>query len=251
MLPIVIDSVSKRFGSHIVLDDISLELPAGSMTAIVGPSGVGKSVLLKLILGILTPEHGRIFIGNDEITAAKTEDEKNKIRATLGVLFQGAALLDSLSIYENVAFPLQVRTSLSKEVIHEKVCDMLSSLSLTSYAMKLPQEIPLGTRKRVGLARALILQPKVVLFDEPNTGLDPAVGQEVYEVIQACHKRYHFTGIVISHEIPEVFQVVDRTAMILNGKIRAYGETEILQASSDPAVHQFLEGKLEGPIQIQ
>ncbi len=248
---IVIENVHKRFGSQVVLNGVNLTIEDGKTTAIVGPSGVGKSVLLKLIMGIMAPDAGQIWIGDDNITAASTEDERNRIRGRLGVLFQAAALLDSLTIYENIAFPLEQRTKLSRQQIHSRVEFMLTSLSLESYALNLPQQVSIGIRKRVGLARALITEPTTVLFDEPNTGLDPLVGQEVYDLIRACRERWRFTGVVISHEIPEVFQVSDRVAMLLNGDFRAEGTPAELRKSADPAVQQFLKGSTDGPIKIQ
>jgi phospholipid/cholesterol/gamma-HCH transport system ATP-binding protein len=235
----------------VVLDGVSLTIEEGKVTTIVGPSGVGKSVLLKLIMGMLAPEAGSIEVFGRDITAARSEEERNEIRASLGVLFQSAALFDSLSVYENVAFPLCQRFSLSREEIHERVVRMLGSLSLESYVHKLPQEISIGVRKRVGMARALITEPKVLLFDEPNTGLDPLVGQEVYDLITSCRARWGFTGVVISHELPEVFQVSDRVAMILKGKIIAEGTPAEFVASDNPAVQQFVNGRLDGPIKIQ
>ncbi|NDC37164.1 MAG: ATP-binding cassette domain-containing protein [Proteobacteria bacterium] len=248
---IVIENVHKRFGKQVVLNGVSLTIEDGKTTAIVGPSGVGKSVLLKLIMGIMAPDSGRIWIGDDNITQASSEHERNRIRGRLGVLFQAAALLDSLTVYENIAFPLEQRTRLSRQQIHSRVEFMLTSLSLEPYAFSLPQQVSIGIRKRVGLARALITEPTTVLFDEPNTGLDPLVGQEVYDLIRACRERWRFTGVVISHEIPEVFQVSDRVAMLLNGDFRAEGTPTELRQSADPAVQQFLQGSTDGPIKIQ
>ena len=248
---IVIENVHKSFGKQVVLNGVSLTIEDGKTTAIVGPSGVGKSVLIKLIMGIMQPEAGEIWIGNDSITRASTESERNRIRSQLGVLFQAAALFDSLTVYENVAFPLQQRTNLSRRQIHSKVEFMLDSLSLTEYATRQPQQISIGMRKRVGLARALVTEPSIVLFDEPNTGLDPLVGQEVYDLIQCCREQWKFTGVVISHEIPEVFQVSDRVAMLLNGDFRAEGTPAELKESTDPAVQQFIQGRTDGPIKIQ
>ncbi len=248
---IAVRNVSKRFGAQVVLDRVSIDIEDGKTTTIVGPSGVGKSVLLKLIMGILSPEEGDITIFGESITQARSEAERNRIRASLGVLFQSAALFDSLTVYENIAFPLRSRTSLTRLEIHEKVRGMLESLSLTPYAFNLPQEISIGIRKRVGMARALITEPKILLVDEPNTGLDPLVGQEVYDLIKSCREQWGFTGVVISHELPEVFQVSDKIAMLLKGKVIAEGSPGDLCASSDPAVQQFLNGRVDGPIKIQ
>lgn len=243
--------VSKSFGKQQVLNNVSLEIAKEETLTVVGPSGVGKSVLLKLIMGILKPDQGKILLDGHDITAAESEADKNKIRGSLGVLFQHAALFDSLSVFENVAFPLAEHYKMTKKQVYNKVMSLLESLSLTKYARALPQEISIGIRKRVGMARALISQPKIFLFDEPNTGLDPEDGQEVYDLIRTCKKEWKFTGLVISHEIPEVFQVSDRVAMLLNGRIEEIGTPQDLQNSSNPAVRQFLEGKIDGPIKIQ
>ena len=248
---ISVRGVYKRFGEQVVLNGVDLEIAPGKTTAIVGPSGVGKSVLLKLIMGIMEPDAGEIIVCGENITAATSESERNRIRESLGVLFQSAALFDSLTVYENVAFPLRERTKCCQKEIEDRVYQILDALSLEDYMLNYPEEISIGMRKRVGLARALITQPQVVLFDEPNTGLDPLGGQEVYELIKLCKERWGFTGVVISHELPEVFQVSDRVAMILNGKIIEEGEPRAFACSANPAIQQFLEGKIDGPIKIQ
>ena len=248
---ISIKDLHKRFGSQIVLDGIDLEISEGETLAIVGPSGVGKSVLLKLIMGILPVDHGKILIYGEDIAQLKSEVEKNKVRESLGVLFQAAALFDSLTVYENIAFPLKERGKCSRSDIRNKVNFMLEALSLESHAGHYPEEISIGMRKRVGMARALVTEPSVLLFDEPNTGLDPLVGQEVYDLIEDCKEKWGFTGVVISHELPEVFQVSDRVAMILGGKIVIDGTPDDLIHSSDPAVQQFLNGRVDGPIKIR
>lgn len=248
---ISIRNIHKRFGSQIVLDGISLDIKDGQTTTVVGPSGVGKSVLLKLIMGMLDPEEGEIWIGPDNITTADCEEERNRIRSQLGVLFQSAALFDSLTVYDNIEFPLLERTTLSRHQRHERVVEMLKSLSLAECSSRFPEEISLGMRKRVGMARSLITKPNILLFDEPNTGLDPLVGQEVYDLIKDCKKKWGFTAVVISHEIPEVFQVSDRVAMLLNGRILAEGTAQELSSSEDPAVQQFINGRKDGPICIQ
>ena len=248
---ISVKNISKSFGSQQVLKNVSLEIAPQEIVAVVGPSGVGKSVLLKLIMGILKPDSGEILVNGKNITTAKSEAERNDIRAVLGVLFQSAALFDSLSVYENVAFPLIERHHLADKEAHPKVIEILEALSLSRYAGRLPQELSIGIRKRVGMARALIAEPKIFLFDEPNTGLDPLDGQEVYDLIKECRQKWHFAGLVISHEIPEVFQVSDRVAMLLNGQIEEIGTPAQLQQSTNPAVRQFLNGEINGPIKIQ
>ncbi len=248
---ISVRNIYKRFGSQVVLEGVTLDIEPGKTTAVVGPSGVGKSVLLKLIMGIMTPDRGEVYIGGENMTAARTERARNDIRRSLGVLFQSAALFDSLTIYDNIAFSLRERVGLSATKAHSKVLDMAASLSLTPYLQNFPEQVSIGIRKRVGMARALITEPKVLLVDEPNTGLDPLDGQEVYDLINACKNQWGFTGLVISHELPEVFQVSDRVAMILKGAIIAEGTPAELTASQDPAVQQFLNGRTDGPIKIQ
>ena len=247
---IEVREVSKSFGAQKVLDNLSLSIPDGKITAIVGPSGVGKSVLLKLILGIYEVDSGSISIFGEDMTTASTEEEKTSIRKNCGVLFQSAALLDSLTIYDNIAFPVREHLSLREDEIYEKAWAIIEDLSLKKVANLLPQQVSLSVRKRVGMARAMILDPKVLLVDEPNTGLDPQHGQEVYDLIKSCQARCGFTGVVISHEIPEVFQVSDRVAMIFQGKIFAEGTPEEIVAHQDPYIKQFLKGSIHGPIRI-
>ena len=250
MSVISVRKVWKSFGEQIVLRNVSLEIEAQKTTAVVGPSGVGKSVLLKLIMGIIKPDQGEVRINGKNIAEARSETERNKIRSCLGVLFQSAALFDSLTVFQNVAFPLEAKGVERNEVV-ERVVDMLRSLSLTKYASRYPEELSMGMRKRVGMARALITEPSVFLFDEPNTGLDPLVGQEVYDLINECRRAWKFAGVVVSHELPEVFQVSDRIAMLLNGRVIEEGTPEQISRSTHPAVQQFLKGDINGPIRIQ
>jgi phospholipid/cholesterol/gamma-HCH transport system ATP-binding protein len=248
---ITIRGVSKRFGKQVVLDNINLDIEEGKTLAIVGPSGVGKSVLLKLIMGIMEPDSGEIVVFGQNMSAAGSEAERNEIRRSLGVLFQSAALFDSLNVYDNVAFALRERANLPEKQVHDRTVEMLDSLGLEDYALLFPEQISLGTRKRVGMARSLVLNPKVILFDEPNTGLDPLVGQEVYNLIKESQEKWGVSGVVISHELPEVFQVSDKVAMILGGNIIFEGTPKEFAESDNLAVQQFLNGKVDGPIKIQ
>lgn len=248
---ISVRNVSKSFGPQTVLRSVSIDIDPGKTTAVVGPSGVGKSVLLKLIMGILAPDQGEILVCGQNMTTATSEAQKNEIRANLGVLFQSAALFDSLTLYENIAFGLSAKATFSREAIHEKVIAIMSALSLTRFAQRYPEEVSMGIRKRVGMARALITEPKVFLLDEPNTGLDPQVGQEVYDLIKECKANWGFAGVVISHELPEVFQVSDKVVMLLGGSVILEGTPDDFINSDDPAVQQFLKGNPNGPIKIQ
>ena len=248
---IVVRNLSKAFGSQQVLRDISIEFEDGKITTVVGPSGVGKSVLLKIIMGLIRPDAGEVRIGSDIITNLRKEADLNRVRRRLGVLFQGAALFDSMTVFDNIGFPLAARGEVSRKEIYKKVLEMAEALGLEQYLTLLPGEISMGTRKRVGLARALITSPEIVLFDEPNTFLDPLVGQEVYDLIKLSRARWKFTGIVISHELPEVFQVSDRVVMLLQGKVIFDAKPEEMMSCDDPRVVQFLQGKTDGPIHIQ
>ncbi len=251
MSVISVQKVYKTFGRQAVLRGVSLDIQPGKTTAVVGPSGVGKSVLLKLIMGILKPDAGEVYVNGRNIAAARSEAERNRIRDCLGVLFQSAALFDSLTVFENVAFPLHQRKNMDVDNIPDRVIEMLRALSLTKYAWRYPEELSMGMRKRVGMARALITEPSVFLFDEPNTGLDPLVGQEVYDLINECREKWKFAGVVVSHELPEVFQVSDRVVMLLNGRVVQEGTPAEICSSSHPAVQQFLKGEVNGPIRIQ
>lgn len=250
MIGIKVKDLYKRFGDQVVLDGISLQIEAGEILAIVGPSGTGKSVLLKLLTGLLSPESGDVYIGNDCLTATRSERERMRISGQIGVLFQSAALFDSLSLIDNVAFPLRMRHKLSDREIISKAAESLEQVGLSGFELSLPGEVSIGMRKRVGIARALITQPDIVLFDEPNTGLDPLVGQEIYDLIKETHERYQFTGLVISHEIPEVFQICSRVVMLYGKKVQVDSSVEEFFASSNPVVKQFIVGSVDGPIQM-
>jgi phospholipid/cholesterol/gamma-HCH transport system ATP-binding protein len=252
---IAIRNLYKRFGTQEVLRGINLDIHKGETLAIIGPSGAGKSVLIKLMMGLLPADSGSIIIDGEDMCACKSESAKNLLREKFSMLFQSAALFDSLTVLENILFPLMegsLARSMSKKSITAKVMPLIESLSLNEVLSSFPQSLSLGVRKRVGMARALISKPEVILFDEPNTGLDPYNGQEVYDLIRHSQNVWGFTGIVISHELPEVFQVVNRVAMLLNGEIIFQGTpTEFLKTSdTDICLRQFLLGLTEGPITI-
>jgi phospholipid/cholesterol/gamma-HCH transport system ATP-binding protein len=247
---IKVQNISKSFGSQQVLKDISLTIEQGSTVAVVGPSGTGKSVLLKIITGLLAPDQGEVLLNGRSLTKAKNGDEFREIQSLVGVLFQGAALFDSLTIFENVAFPLRTRFKFSEQEIARKVSARLDEVGMIDYAFSLPGEISIGMKKRVGIARALVSEPKIFLFDEPNTALDPQTGQEIYDLIKDYQERLKFTGIVISHEIPEVFQVCSRVIMLYDGRVQFDGEIEAFTSSKQPIVNQFVAGDPVGQIQI-
>lgn len=247
---ISIRNLSKRFGSQVVLDGVNLEIEEGATTAIVGPSGTGKSVLLKIITGLLDADSGDVIIDNESMCKAPSAAERRRICARMGVLFQAAALFDSINLLDNVAFPLRARRLAKEKEAIERSAHWLAEVGLAGYELALPGEISIGMRKRVGIARALVTEPHFLLFDEPNTGLDPQVGQEIYELIIETQRLAGFTGIVVSHEIPEVFQVCNRVAMLYDGKVQHEGSIESFLESQNPVVQQFIRGEREGPIRF-
>ncbi len=234
----------KAFGRQAVLRGISLEIPQGEILAIIGPSGCGKSVLLKHLIGLVQPDRGRVLVNGADLTTLRGR-ALNRVRERFGVLFQGGALFDSLTALENVAFPLREKTDLAPAVIVERAMAELAAVRLVGMEHKYPAEISGGMRKRVALARALVTDPEIVLFDEPTTGLDPIMVRAIHELIAAAHHRFGFTGILVSHEVPEVFEVVDRVAMLHGGRIIASGSPTEIQRSTHPAVQGFLTGRFE------
>ena len=247
---IQIRNLYKFFGSQQVLGGVTLTINRGETTAIVGPSGTGKSVLLKILTGLLTADAGEVLIDGKSMTSARTSGARRRICSSMGMLFQGAALLDSLNVFDNVAFPLRERRTLSESKIREEALQRIQEVGLRGSESRLPGEISIGMRKRVGLARALVTNPDVLLFDEPNTGLDPRTGQEIYELMLETQRRSGFTAIVVSHEIPEVFQVCTRVAMLYKGIVQEEGSVEDFLTSENPVVRQFVEGRTDGPIQM-
>jgi phospholipid/cholesterol/gamma-HCH transport system ATP-binding protein len=239
----------KTFGRQRVLKGVNLDLEAGKITTIIGGSGSGKTVLLKHLNALLLPDRGGIFVGDKDITQLG-QTALNEVRKKFGVLFQGAALLDSMTVYDNVAFPLRERTKLKEPEIDKKVRDSLEQVGLGEMGYKYPAEVSGGMKKRAGLARALVTQPEIMLFDEPTTGLDPLLGKSIHQLIRKMHATFQFTGVIVSHDIPEVFKISDRIAMLADGTITEIGTTEEFTASSNPVVRQFLQGETEGPITV-
>jgi phospholipid/cholesterol/gamma-HCH transport system ATP-binding protein len=242
-------NIHKSFGNNVVLNGLNLSIEKGKVTVIIGQSGGGKSVLLKHIIGLIRPEIGRVEIDGQDITTFN-DHRLNEIRKRFGMLFQEAALFDSMTVGQNVAFPLVEHTKLDKSEIMEIVSKKLSLVGLKGVEEKMPSELSGGMRKRVGLARAIALEPEIVLFDEPTTGLDPIMADAISKLILDTQSRLNVTCVVISHDIQGTFQIAHKIAMLYKGKIIEYGTPEEIKRSSNPALKQFLEGNVEGPIKV-
>lgn len=223
-----------------VLDGVNLKIAAGNTTVIAGGSGQGKSVILKLILGLIKPDSGQILVDGRDV-ARMGRRELNETRTGFGVLFQGAGLLDSLSVFENVALPLRERTGMSEKEIRKQVLETLAELDLQGDEEKFTAQLSGGMKKRVGLARALQLQPKIMLFDEPTTGLDPAKSMEIYKIFYRTQQQYGYTSIIVSHDIPKVFNLADQVIILFEGKTTSFDSPEAIQWSEDPKIRAFVE----------
>jgi phospholipid/cholesterol/gamma-HCH transport system ATP-binding protein len=230
----------KTFGPYEVLKGIDLEIPAGSTCVILGGSGSGKTVLMKHMIGLLKPDSGKMVIDGEDIVPMDT-DALERVRRKFGMVFQAAALFDSMNVYENVAFPLREhRRKMPEEQVREVVRKKLALMGLNNVEQKFPADLSGGMRKRVGLARAIVLDPKIVLYDEPTTGLDPITTDYVDEMILAAKRELGVTSVVISHDIASAFNVADQIAFLHKGTIVARGTPEQMRQSEHPAVKVFL-----------
>ena len=239
------DKVYKRFGANQVLNGVNLSIYQGEITTVIGKSGMGKSVLLKHIIGLLKPDAGRILFQGHPLYEMKKADI-DKLKAKFSYVFQDTALFDSMSVYENIALPLKEATSLPKGEIRSRVQDKMKLFDLEGIDQKYPSQLSGGMKKRVALARALVTEPEIVLFDEPTTGLDPIRKSAVHSMISDYQRRLGFTGVVISHDIPDIFYISQRVAMLDEGKIRFEGSPEEIRQVADEIVQQFIQG-LETP----
>ena len=240
-------SLCKSFKGLRVLDNLDLTIPEGKITVIMGPTGTGKSVLLKHVLGLIKPDSGQILFNGQDLVAMNDE-ELNQIRKNFGVLFQDSALFDSMTVGENVGFPFVMHTDLSEEQIAKEVASLLREVGLAGIEAMMPAQLSGGMRKRVGLARALAMNPKVILFDEPTTGLDPVMTTAINTLIREIQAKSHATSLVISHDIHGAFGLADHMAMLYEGRIAYHGTPEQFRNVDDPLVRQFIEGRMEGPI---
>lgn len=239
-----VQGLYKRFGSQPVLRGLDLDIATGEIMVVIGRSGGGKSVLLKHLIGLLRPDAGTVAVDGTDITRLRGRD-LDQVRDRYGVVFQGGALFDSMSVSDNVAFPLREKSRLGAAEIQGRVEEKLQQVGLSGMGHKNPAEISGGMRKRVAIARALVTEPEIVFFDEPTTGLDPILVNTIHHLIVELHRKFRFTAVMVSHEIPEIFEIADRVAMLHDGAIVEVGPPEVIRASTNPVVQQFIRGDVE------
>src|SRR5213596_1094529 len=239
---IKVERLVKSFGRQAVLRGLDLDVATGSITVVIGRSGGGKSVLLRHLIGLLRPDAGRVLVDGADVTRlhGRALDE---VRRRYGVVFQGGALFDSMTCAGNVAFPLREKLRLRAAEVATRVEAALTQVGLEGMGAKFPAEISGGMRKRVAIARALVTEPEIVFFDEPTTGLDPVLVNTIHHLILDLHRRFRFTAVVVSHEIPEIFEIADTVAMLHDGLIAEVGPPAAIQASPARVVRQFIRGE--------
>jgi phospholipid/cholesterol/gamma-HCH transport system ATP-binding protein len=243
---IELSGVHKSFQRQPVLRGVDLSIREGETTTILGGSGSGKSVCLKHMIGLLRPDRGRVHVLGTDITDLP-ERELIATRTAASMIFQSAALFDSLSVFENVAYPLREHRRWSEEQIAARVAESLAAVGLPGSERKMPSELSGGMRKRVGVARGIALEPRVILYDEPTTGLDPANQRRIGDLILALQRDLHVTSVVVTHELELCFAVSDRVALLKDGRIAAQGPAEEMRASDHPDVRAFLDGVRDSP----
>ena len=250
MIVIELRNVNKTFGNRKILDNISLQIEKGETMVIMGGSGCGKSTLLRMIIGALKPDSGEIFINGRDVTRLN-EDEMNEVRKKFGMLFQSAALFNSMNVGENVALPLREHTKLNESIINIMVKMKLELVGLTGFENLKPSEISGGMKKRVGLARAIAMDPEIVFYDEPGAGLDPIVASVIDKLITDLSKKLGITSVVVTHEMNSAFRVADRITMLYQGRILEIGTPEEIKKTSNKVIQQFISGSPDGPIPLK
>lgn len=246
---ITIFNLEKSFNGHRVFNKLNLEIKQGETIGVIGCSGCGKSLLLKHIIGIVKPDAGAIILDGEDITKMN-ESQLDMKRKQFGMLFQEAALFDSLTVAENVGFALREHTGMDEEGISRVVREKLAMVGLHNVEQLMPAELSGGMRKRVGLARAIAMSPRTVLYDEPTTGVDPVMADVINKLIVELHDQLNITSVVVTHDMKSVYAVADRIAMLYDGKIIEVGTVAEIQASSSPIVQQFINGNGEGPLTV-
>jgi len=241
--------VHKAFGAKRVLEGFSLEIPDGQTTVIVGHSGAGKSVALKLIVGLLDPDHGTVEV-DGQVVDTQDRERLQGLRARIGFVFQFAALFDSMSVAENLALGLR-RRGVSEADIAERSAEALAVVGLAGTQDRFPAELSGGMRKRVGIARAMVLRPKFILYDEPTTGLDPVTAAVMDQMMVRAREAYGVTSVVVTHDMRSAYTIADRIAMLYRGQVRQVGSVDDIRASHDAVVRQFIEGRPEGALDAE
>jgi phospholipid/cholesterol/gamma-HCH transport system ATP-binding protein len=241
--------VTKSFGSQTVLEDITFDVPRGRITAVMGPSGTGKSVLLKNIIGLLTPDRGEIWIDGEE-TVSMGEKDRYRVRKKFGVLFQDGALFGSMTMYDNIAFPLREHTKLTEKEIRTKVLEKMELVGMLDHLNKFPGEVSGGMRKRAGLARALVTEPEIVFFDEPDSGLDPVRVAFLDELVRKLQDEINSTFFIITHNIASVMRTADYIGVLYRSNLVRFDTKRNLLNLDHPIINQFLAGRAKGPIGI-
>jgi phospholipid/cholesterol/gamma-HCH transport system ATP-binding protein len=244
---VAIRGLSKSFGSANVWSNVTFTVPPGEISVLLGPSGTGKSVFLKCLIGLLKPEHGSIFIHETDLVRARS-DQLYELRKLFGVLFQDGALFGSMNLYDNIAFPLREHTRKGERAIKTIVMEKMEMVGLSGDEHKLPGEISGGMRKRAGLARALVLDPEVILFDEPDSGLDPVRTAYLNQLIVDLNQATDSTFLIVTHDINTARTLPDNIGIMYHKHLAMFGPRELLLTSEDPVVAQFLNGRREGPI---
>jgi phospholipid/cholesterol/gamma-HCH transport system ATP-binding protein len=240
-MSIVMEGVRKSFGERVILDDVTLRVEDGETLAVIGASGVGKSVLLKSIVRLLEPDEGRVTVDGTDV-ALLDREQLYELRRRVGYVFQFAALFDSMTVFENVAMGLRRVAGMNEPAIAERVRESLARVEMTGFDDRLPAQLSGGQRKRVGLARAIATRPKYLLYDEPTTGLDPVTTAVIDRLIMKMADELGVTSIVVTHDMKSAYRIADRVAMLHGGRIRFAGTPEEIQATEDPVVRSFIEG---------
>jgi phospholipid/cholesterol/gamma-HCH transport system ATP-binding protein len=239
-----IEHLRKRFGNHVVLDDVNLEIQRGEVLSIIGQSGMGKSIILKHIVGLIIPDGGRVLLdGVEVVSPTKRPRDFAAMRGRFGMLFQGAALFDSKTVGENIAFPLREHTGLTEEQIWAKVARALAMVNLEGIEAKMPSELSGGMRSRVGLARALVMEPEIMLYDEPTSALDPIMADKINDLVLDLKEKLGMTSVVVTHDMNSAYRISNKIAMIHQGKIIFCGTPAEIRASRNPYIQQFIAGR--------
>jgi phospholipid/cholesterol/gamma-HCH transport system ATP-binding protein len=242
---IEVRSLTKKIGQQEILRGVDLEVQTGETLAIIGRSGGGKSVLLKHLVGLMEPGGGEIWIQGQNIIGLN-ERQLRAIRQKVGILFQGGALFDSMTVEDNIAFPLREAGERDAKILHSKVAEMLEVMEMEGEEAKMPESLSGGMKKRVGLARAIIRRPSCVLYDEPTAGLDPVVADSINRLIRRLQQRFGMTSVVVTHDMKSAFDVADRIAYLHEGRVYFHGTATELQQSTDPLIEDFLLGRSDG-----